>query len=149
MAWALPNCTAGPNDAMGAPACDDEDGCETTWPPGETVPMISACTIPQLDEATFDEAVLASPFPVFVHFVERDCHGCEIAQGCLAAVTAQLPGRVGCFCVQGAANPEVAARYRIGQYPTILLFREGRVARRLVGHPLPGELEIIFRTESP
>lgn len=115
----------------------------------ETLTMISACAIPQLNEATFAREVLASPLPVFVHFVERDCHRCEIAQGCLADVMGKLPPRVMCFCVRGRASPRLAARYRIGKYPTILLFRDGRVARRLVGHPLPGELEIIFRTECP
>ena len=145
----MPNCTTGPNNAMRAPAFNDAGACEITWPPGESVPMISACAIPQLNEATFDGAVLTSPLPVFVHFVERDCHGCEIAQGCLADVMGKLPPRLRCFCVRGRASPRVAARYRVGHYPTILLFRDGRVARRLVGHPLPGELEIIFRTECP
>jgi hypothetical protein len=72
-----------------------------------------------------------------------------MAQRCPADVMAQGKGRVRCFCIHGAANPGLVARYRVGQYPTILVFREGRVARRLVGHPLPGDMELILRTELP
>ncbi len=108
--------------------------------------MTSTCNIPQLDEATFEDAVLASPFPVFVHFAGRDCEGCELAMPCLAEVMGQVRGPVKCFCIDGTKHPAVAARYRVAQYPTILVFREGRVTRRLVGYPLPGELEVILRT---
>ncbi len=107
------------------------------------------CAIPQLDEITFEEAVLASSFPVLVHFAQRDCEGCEQAKRWLAAAMGKAYNCVKSFCVHGEKNPRVTARYRVEQYPTILLFREGRVARRLVGHPLPGELEVILRTEFP
>lgn len=117
--------------------------------PGDGTVTTTSCRIPQLDEATFEEAILACSLPVFVHFAERDCEGCEITKRCLSDVMEQAHGRVKCFCVHEAKNPGVAARYRVGQYPTILVFREGRVARRLVGHPLPGELEVILRTEFP
>lgn len=92
---------------------------------------------------------MASPSPVFVHFAERDCQGCEMAQHCLADVMDQAQGRVKCFCIHRASNPGIVARYRVGKYPTILVFRGGRVARRLVGHPLPGELELILSAELP
>lgn len=108
------------------------------------------CAIPQLDEATFEAAVLASPVPVFLHFhfAEGDCQECEMARYCLESAMGQSRGRVKCFCADRAKHPDLAARYRVGRYPTILVFREGRVARRLVGVPLPGELELILRTES-
>jgi thioredoxin 1 len=107
----------------------------------------ASCAIPQLDEATFEAAVLASPVPVFLHFAEGDCQECEMARYCLESAMGQSRGRVKCFCADRAKHPDLAARYRVGQYPTILVFREGRVARRLVGVPLPGELELILRIE--
>ncbi len=108
--------------------------------------MTSTCNIPQLDEAAFEKAVLASPLPVFVHFAERDCEACQLAMPCLAEVMGQVRGPVKCFCIHGTKHPGVAARYRVAQCPSILVFRDGRVARRLVGYPLPGELEVILRT---
>jgi thioredoxin 1 len=111
--------------------------------------VTSTCGIPKLDEAAFEEAVLASPLPVFVHFAERDCEGCDIGRRCLEDIVEQAHGSVKCFCVHRVKNAGMAARYRVERCPTILVFREGRVARRLVGHPLPGELEVILRSEFP
>jgi hypothetical protein len=42
----------------------------------------------------------------------------------------------------------VKARWAVVQFPTILLFRGGKVVRRLVGHPLPEELDLILRLET-
>jgi thiol-disulfide isomerase/thioredoxin len=109
--------------------------------------MTSACAIPQLDEAGFEEKVLASPLPVFVHFPESDCGGCDMPRRFFGDVSDQLAGRAEFYCVHVPASPLLIARYRIAQFPTILLFRNRRVSRRLVGHPLPGQLEAILRSE--
>ena len=111
------------------------------------IPMTSACAIPRLDDAGFEEKVLASPRPVFVHFAEVDCRECDMARRYFADVPGQLTGRAHCYCMHAPTSPLLIARYRIAQLPTMLLFRNGRVSRRLVGHPLPGQLETILRSE--
>ena len=108
--------------------------------------MTASCAIPQLDETSFDTAVLASPLPVFLYFAEQGCERCEAGR-CLSKVLETLHGGVKCFCIQRAKDSGLGARYRVGSPPTILVFRAGRVVRRLVGHPLPGEFELILRTE--
>lgn len=109
--------------------------------------MTTACAIPRLDDAGFEEKVLASPLPVFVLFAAADCGGCGMARRFSEDVPGQLAGRAEFYCVHGPASPLLIARYRIAQLPTTLLFRNGRVSRRLVGHPLPGQLETILRAE--
>ena len=111
------------------------------------IPMTSACAIPRLDDAGFEEKVLASPLPVFVHFTEVDCGECDMARRFFGDVPGQLTGRAECYCMHAPTSPLLIARYRIAQFPTILLFRNGHVTRRLVGHPLPGQLEMIIRSE--
>lgn len=115
----------------------------------DRIPMTTACAIPRLDEADFEEKVLASPLPVFVHFAEADCRECDVARRFIGDLLGRLTGRAECYCVHSPASPQLIARYRIAQLPTILLFRNGRVSRRLVGHPLPGQLETILRAEIP
>lgn len=112
-------------------------------------PMASACAIPRLDDFSFGEKVLASPLPVFVHFAEVDCGMCDMARRLFGDVLGQLTGRAECYCMHAPTSLLLIARYRIAQLPTILLFRNGRVSRRLVGHPLPGQLETIVRAEIP
>jgi hypothetical protein len=109
--------------------------------------MTSACAIPQLEEAGFEERVLASPLPVFVHFSEADCRDCDLARRYFGDVPGQLTGRAECYCMHAPTIPLLIAQYHIAQLPTILLFRNGRVSRRLVGHPLPGQLATILRAE--
>jgi len=111
------------------------------------IPMTSACAIPRVDDAGFEEKVLASPLPVFVHFAEVDCRECDMARRFFGDVPGQLTGRAECYCMHAPTSPLLITRYRIAQLPTILLFRNGRVSRRLVGHPLPGHLEMILRSE--
>jgi thioredoxin 1 len=109
--------------------------------------MTSACGIPRLDKDLFEEKVLASPLPVFVQFVEGECGECDLIQRSLMDTLGALTGRAQCCCVHAPSSLELAARYRVAQFPTILLFRNGHVTRRLVGHPLPGQLETILRAE--
>jgi thioredoxin 1 len=109
--------------------------------------MPAACAIHQVNEAAFEEAVLASPLPVFVQFLESDCRECDIPGRLFGDIPGQLTGRAQCYCVYAPSHPELTARYRVNQFPTILLFRGGRVSRRLVGYPLPGQLETIIRSE--
>lgn len=109
--------------------------------------MADACAIPQVNETTFEAAVLASPLPVFVQFVEGDCVQCAVARRSLGDMLRVCAGRAQCYCIHGRSSPQLIARYRVAQFPTILLFRNTRVSRRLVGHPLPGQLEMIIRSE--
>ncbi|HSC72423.1 MAG TPA: thioredoxin family protein [Candidatus Methylomirabilis sp.] len=111
--------------------------------------MTSTCATPRLDDASFEEKVLAPLLPVFVYFTERDCRDCDMARRIFGDVLGPLASRVECFCIHAATSPLLIARYCIAQLPTILLFRNGRVSRRLVGHPLPGQLETILRAEIP
>lgn len=110
------------------------------------MPTSMSCAVPRPDEATFDIAISSSPHPVLVHFAERGCEACELATVHLGEASDPSRAPVKCLCIHGTEHPGVVARYRVTQYPTILILREGRVARRLVGHPLPGELEVILRT---
>jgi hypothetical protein len=102
--------------------------------------MPSACGISRLHEATFDTAVLSGSALTLVHFVRResDCSRCDL-ESCQLGVQ--------CFCVAGETDPGLIARYSIGEYPTILLFCGGRVVRRLIGRPIPGQVQTILRSE--
>lgn len=109
--------------------------------------MTSPCAAPKLDDASFEKVVTQTLLPVLVLFASHDCHGCEIVELSLAQILAQCHDRMLCFCVDAAASPGVMARFHITQLPTILIMRGGRVARRLVGNPRPGELEAILQIE--
>lgn len=110
--------------------------------------MRPACQIPRVDDATFDRCVLTPASPVVVNFIGQNCRGCHLMDSSLQEmVVDRRPDGAQCYCVDPAACPAVAAQYGVTEFPTILVFRGGRVVRRLIGPAPSGELEIILRSE--
>ena len=95
----------------------------------------------------FDKAVLQCKLPVFVCFVTQWCHSCYPT--CLLAdkLAEEYDGRAKLVKVDIEKSPEVAASYRIIAVPTILLFRDSQVVKKLIGFQdritLRGLLEIV------
>ena len=109
--------------------------------------MIRSCTIPPIDDDRFEEAVLQSSHPVLVQFIRHGCGACETGGCPLAELPTTAANGVRCYCLQTRTGGGLTTRYGIGVFPTIRLFHHGKVARRLVGCPPPGELETILRAE--
>lgn len=109
--------------------------------------MASACKVPRLDDASFEDAIRSASVPVLVHFVNGYCRDCGQFNHPLADILPWAADRLQCYCIDAGDGTVTAARYAITRFPTILLFRAGKVVRRFVGCPLWGELEIGLRVE--
>lgn len=109
--------------------------------------MDESCPILQVDEASFMRAVVNASEPVFVFMSGRGCRGCRSAVNLMAAA-AWCGARARWVCLDTARWPGLTSRYDVTGLPTILLFRGGRVVRRIVGHPLPDQLDMILRLEA-
>jgi hypothetical protein len=105
------------------------------------------CCIPRVDEAAFVRAVANAAEPVFAYLNGRGCAGCTSALGLMAAA-AWCGTRARWVCLDAAQWPGLSRRYAVTDLPTILVLRGGRVVRRIVGHPLPDQLEMILRLEA-
>ncbi len=109
--------------------------------------MIRPCTIPSIDDDVFEETVLQSSHPVLVQFIGDDRDACEAGRCPLGEISETAANGVRRYCLHTRTGNGLTARFGIGELPTILLFHHGNVARRLVGCPLPGELEVILRAD--
>ncbi len=98
------------------------------------------CSILELTENTFDELVLSAAAPVFVYVGDRSCEACPFRGGICQRTAAT-------YCVDAQQSPALLNRLDVTHFPTILLFRSGRIARRLVGHAFPDDLDLIIRME--
>ncbi len=81
----------------------------------------------------FEREVLKCKFPVFTCFTAEWCRSCYPT--CLLAgeLAERYGDRVNFVMVDAEKSPEVSARYRVIALPTILVFRNSKPLKKLVG----------------
>jgi thioredoxin 1 len=86
-----------------------------------------------ITDRNFDKEVLECELPVFACFTARWCHTCYPT--CLFAgeLIKEYEGSVKFVRVDMEGSPEASARYRIRVVPTILLFKNSKPVKKLLG----------------
>lgn len=87
----------------------------------------------EFTDANFDQEVLRSGQPVLVDFWAEWCMPCRMLAPTIDAVAERFAGKVKVGKVDTDANREIAVKYNISAIPTIIVFKDGEVAKRLVG----------------
>lgn len=86
-----------------------------------------------VSDATFEEEVLKSSDPVLVDFFAEWCGPCKAMAPALDQVAAEMKGKLKVVKVDVDQNPSVTAKYGIRAMPTLLVFKDGKVAAQHVG----------------
>ncbi len=93
-----------------------------------------------LSDTTFDETVKGSDKPVLVDFWAEWCGPCKMIAPVLEEIAGEQSDKVQIAKLNVDENPDAARRYEVLSIPTLLLFRNGEVEKRLVGAKGKGQL---------
>ena len=102
--------------------------------------------VDSVDSTNFDEKVLNADVPVLVDFFQLHCLPCKKVAPVLEEASEKIGNAGRIVSVQFENSPELIMKYDIFSFPTMLLFKNGEVAKRIVGpRPLEAILELFGR----
>ncbi len=86
-----------------------------------------------LTDGTFDEQVNASNVPVVVDFWAEWCGPCKKIAPIVEELAVEQAGRIQFAKLDVDNNPGASMRFNVMSIPTLIVFRDGVEAKRLVG----------------
>jgi len=87
----------------------------------------------ELTDANFEEQVLKSDVPVLVDFWAEWCMPCKMLAPTIEEVATEYQGRIKVGNVDTDSNRKIAMKFDIRAIPTLILFKDGKVAKKFVG----------------
>ena len=81
----------------------------------------------------FEEKVLKSAKPVVVDFFANWCGPCKMLAPTIEKLSADYTGKAGVFKIDTDKAQQIATQFGIRGIPTIIFFKDGKEATRVVG----------------
>jgi len=97
-------------------------------------------TITTLSDASFDEHVKSSDIPVLVDFWAEWCGPCKMIAPVLEEIATEQAGKLNIAKLNIDDNLDVPRRFDVMSIPTLILFKGGEPAARIVGAKGKGQL---------
>ena len=89
--------------------------------------------ITSLTEGSFDEEIGGADQPVLVDFWAEWCGPCKMVAPVLEELAEELGTKLRISKLNVDENPAIAMRYQVMSIPTMILFKDGEIATRIVG----------------
>ena len=93
-----------------------------------------------LSDMTFDEVVKLSDQPVLVDFWAEWCGPCKMIAPILEQIAVEKAGALKVAKVNVDDNLEISRRFEVMSIPTLILFKDGEIQKRVVGARGKGQL---------
>ncbi len=95
----------------------------------------------KVTDASFQTDVVGADVPVVVDFWAEWCGPCKMIGPSLEEIAKELDGQVRIAKVNVDENPGIAGQLGIRSIPTLMLYKDGKVASQKVGAAPKGELK--------
>ena len=93
-----------------------------------------------LTSSSFDEVVKSANNPILVDFWAEWCGPCKAIAPVLKELSTELAGKVTIAKLDVDAHGDIAQRFNVMSIPTLLIYKDGEVQKRLVGAKGKGQL---------
>ena len=87
----------------------------------------------EITDSVFEESVLRSDKPVLVDFWAPWCGPCRMVAPIVEELSAEYEGKMTFAKLNTDENGEVPQKYQILGIPTLIIFKDGEEAARIVG----------------
>ena len=94
----------------------------------------------KVTDASFETDVIKSGEPVVVDFWAEWCGPCRMIGPSLEEISDEMAGKVKIVKLNVDENPAVSAKLGIRSIPTLMLFKDGKLAAQKVGAGSKGDL---------
>lgn len=85
------------------------------------------------NDQNFEQEVLKSELPVLVDFYGIWCGPCQMTAPIIEEIAEELEGKIKAGKLNVDENPKTAEKYNIMSVPTLILFKDGKAAKTIVG----------------
>jgi thioredoxin 1 len=97
-------------------------------------------SIDTLTTATFDEIIGAADEPVIVDFWAEWCGPCKMIAPILEEIAGEQAGKLRVAKLNVDENQDIARRFDVMSIPTLIVFKDGQPAKKIVGAKGKGAL---------
>jgi thioredoxin 1 len=87
----------------------------------------------EVNDSNFEEVVVKSGKPVLVDFWAEWCGPCRMIAPIIEEISHEFEGKALVVKCDVDNSPNVAMKYSIRNIPTVLFFKEGKIADKQVG----------------
>lgn len=90
-------------------------------------------TVKNVTKNTFDTEIQGANTPVLVDFWAPWCGPCRMLSPVLDELAGEMSGQVKILKVNVDEEPELASKFGVMTIPTVIAFKEGKEANKVVG----------------